>query len=82
MLHPLHYTADGTESREGAVSRWLIAVSALVLVAGCANVLNLMLARGARRHRERAVQLAMGCSRRRLALSEAMEVCMLVMAAK
>lgn len=44
----------------------LLIVAGVLLVLGCANVSNLLLAEGTRTHRERAIRLALGASHGRL----------------
>jgi putative ABC transport system permease protein len=74
-LLPFRDSAVGAPAR--ALSASLLGAVGFVLLIGCANLANLMLARGAARRRELAVRTALGATRARLVRAMLVEALLL-----
>ena len=77
---PLNRDVDGDLPVEATLARWLAAVTLLILLIAFANVVNLLLARVARRRRELAVRVSLGSGRARVMRLVATEGALLAMA--
>ncbi len=66
LLGPIQESRGPTMSDDAKVALWVGLVAGIVLLVACANVANLLLARGVGRRREIAVRLGLGATRARL----------------